>query len=105
MDNEIYEELARTPFETITITYAGSGDEGYINDVSVQPEFEGVAISDNLYQELEAFAYDALEDNHPGWEINEGSHGTITINVKERKAVLSHGDIVESTEWHPDLEV
>lgn len=41
-----------------------------------------------LEQALDHFGYDALETNHPGWEINEGASGTFRIDVAERSITL-----------------
>lgn len=90
-------------FDKIVITYSGSGDEGYIDDIQPEPKLEGLELSRELQEYLEAVAYDILEDNWAGWEINEGSHGHMTINVKERNVFLHHGEIVESTNWHDSV--
>lgn len=95
-----FDRLATLPFKKFVITYAGSNDEGYVNEVSGQIE-DGVelAVSYELQHELEDVAYDILEKHYAGWEINEGSHGHITIDVAARSAFLHHGTIVETTEW------
>lgn len=95
-----YDKLATLPFKKYVITYSGSNDEGYVEEVSGYIE-EGVEldVSHELQNELENMAYDILEKYYAGWEINEGAHGDITIMVEEQKAYLHHGTIVESTEW------
>lgn len=93
-----YEKL--TAFEKVVIGYSGSNDEGYINDITPEPRVEGIEISRDLYEELERIAYDLLEDRHPGWEINEGSTGTIEIDVKARVTRLHHGENFEQTRWY-----
>ena len=95
--DEIYDQLGA--FEKIVIVYSGSNDEGYIDDVRPEPAVEGVTISYELQQELEDAAYAVLERHSPGWEINEGSHGHLTVMVKDRQTFLHHGTIVEHTEW------
>lgn len=37
---------------------------------------------------IEGLCYDVLESSWGGWEINEGSHGTFTFDVKKRKVHL-----------------
>lgn len=93
-----YDELAAAGIETVVIEYSGSNDEGYINEITATPE-DAVDYGTDLYRELESLAYDVLSSRHGGWEINEGSDGTITINVKERKAVLKHGEIRHIHHW------
>lgn len=97
-----YERLQA--FEKVLIEYSGSGDEGYINDITAGPAIEGLAIDTELYQDLEDVAYDLLEENFGGWEINEGSAGTMTIDVKERKVSIHHGWTIETTEYE-DKEI
>lgn len=91
-------------FDEITITYHGYGDEGHIEDIVPFPLPEGMEMSHELQQELESFAYDVLEANFGGWEINEGSDGTITIDVKARKAKIHHGWTIEEKQWE-DVEL
>jgi len=92
-------------FETVRIEYSGSGDEGYIEAVYPVPDPGGtVEFSHELTRELEDWAYDLLEEHYAGWEINEGSHGDITLFVKERKVLLHHGERVENTRWF-DTEI
>lgn len=107
MDSFDYEALAKAGFKTLKVTYSGSNDEGWVNDVQVlEPELpDGVGISDSLSESIRQQAYDVLERRYPGWEINEGSEGHITIRVDQRSAVLSHGQHVESTEWYPETAV
>lgn len=76
----------------VTIDYDGSGDSGYINDISIEPERD---ISE-AHQDLEEFAYDTLSNKHGGWEINEGSCGTITIDFTENKVRIEHNERIES---------
>jgi hypothetical protein len=100
-----YDALAAAGFETVVIDYYGSSDEGYVNEVTPEPIPEGVEISDDLETSIKEAVYDILERHHGGWEINEGSEGKVTINVKARTATLSHGDRVESVNWLADVEV
>lgn len=86
-------------FEKIVITYSGSGDEGYIDDVSPVPSVEDFDISYDLRRELEDEAHSILEKHYAGWEINEGSQGHITIDVAKRKVLLHHGTNREVTDW------
>lgn len=94
-----YVRLARLPFKKYVITYSGSGDEGYVDDVSGYIDDVEVGVGHDLERELEEVAYDILEKYYAGWEINEGSRGELTIDVAEQKTYLHHGTIVESTEW------
>ena len=95
-----YDELARLKIEKVVVTYNGEGDEGYIEEITSTPPIEDLDYGSELYREIQDQAYNILESRHAGWEINEGSHGHITINVKERTAFLHHGENVVTTHWH-----
>ncbi|HSE44250.1 MAG TPA: hypothetical protein VLA89_02865 [Gemmatimonadales bacterium] len=86
-----YEALASSGHKTIRITYAGSSDEGYIEEIE---DKDGLAISDDLTREIEDVAYDLLSDQFGGWEINEGSDGNIELDVANRKATITHSENV-----------
>lgn len=104
--------LAAHGIVTVIIPFDGYGDEGQIGkpealdsygqpvqlpeptlDMLVQP-FDGQAGLQHLAlpQALERFAWDVLAEALPGWEINEGSHGDIILDVAKGKTRLSHTD-------------
>ena len=43
-----------------------------------------------IREAIENWCYDLLEQHFPGWEINEGSDGTIAIDVVKKTATLQH---------------
>lgn len=86
-----YDALAEAGIKTVTVSYSGESDEGYINEITSEPPVDSLDYGDELYNLIQDQAYDVLEREHGGWEINEGSSGHITINVKERTAFLHHG--------------
>ena len=43
---------------------------------------------------IDGVCYDVLETVSPGWEINEGSHGTFYFDVKKRKMNLDFNERV-----------
>ena len=61
----------------IRVDFNGGGDSGYIDEV-------GLINDGNDKHDLSAVwenkLYNILEQNHSGWEINEGSEGTFIIN-------------------------
>ena len=95
----------------ISIEFAGSGDSGWVEDIIFyeiedsdlyQKNYlmdsvglEEVDITERLDIEIdvvnyiEDLAYGSLNSCHPGWEINDGSYGTLWIDVT--KGVL-HAD-------------
>jgi hypothetical protein len=40
--------------------------------------------------DLEQLLEWCLEQEHPGWEINDGGRGTITVDVPARKVTIDH---------------
>lgn len=44
----------------------------------------------NLYDALETLAYHWLEDEHGGWENNEGAYGDFVVHVEEMMLTLEH---------------
>lgn len=74
----------------VKLTYDGSGDSGWIDD-NVQSD-KGSKKSTN---ELENIAYEALELFHAGWEINEGSSGTMIFNFDDRTFTVEHYQNIE----------
>jgi hypothetical protein len=92
-----YDELRAAGYESVVVRYNGHGDEGWIEEIEPMPD--ALELPDELRESVRNAAYDVLEDNYAGWEINEGSDGTITIDVKAGKATIKHGWVVESHEW------
>lgn len=66
----------------IQAEYDGSGDEGWINDIDFLDADNNNVVFPEGYDPrdvAEDYAYQFLEDKYAGWEINEGSFGTVTI--------------------------
>ena len=74
----------------VELTYDGSGDSGWIDD-NVSSD-RGSKKSTN---ELENIAYEALELFHAGWEINEGSNGSMTFNFDDQTFTVEHYQNIE----------
>ena len=77
----------------VELTYDGSGDSGWIDD-NVNSD-KGSKKSTN---ELENIAYEALELFHAGWEINEGSNGSMTFNFDDQTFTIEHYQNIEDEE-------
>lgn len=98
--------------KTALVEFDGSGDSGqvehiYANGKSYEPKDTDVAegflshegttwcgdgttshrwsVSPNLYDALESFCYSILQREHGGWEINAGSFGNFTFELKGGK--------------------
>ena len=74
----------------VTAEYEGYGDSGNIEDVTVQPA--GIALPDELCTKIGDFAWSVAYHQHPGFENNEGGHGTLTWDVTADSITLDHAD-------------
>jgi hypothetical protein len=97
---EMKEFLSRTfslyAVDTITVDYDGSGDSGEIQDVRFEAVGAEIVIPDPAYKEkIMGFCYELLPG---GWEINEGSYGTLVIHCKTMHVEHTHNERVESVE-------
>ena len=93
-----YDALEAAGIETLVVNYSGQNDEGYVEEMEPTPDVD-LDYGGELYDLIQQQAYDVLEQHCGGWEINEGSSGHITINVKERTALLHHGETRHVQDW------
>ena len=95
-EKELLEDMIKWRKEgktEIRIEFSGSGDSGYIDDYGhTNDNNERVTLPAVWEDKL----YNILERNHGGWEINEGSEGTFTINNSEEKIELDFRMNVET---------
>jgi len=61
----------------MTVSYNGSGDSGYI-----ESDYTSKNKSGQIDDDIESICYNLLEE-YGGWEINEGSQGTIDFTKDE----------------------
>jgi hypothetical protein len=69
--------LEKEGIEEMVVRYEGSGDSGYI-----QRDYTSKNKNGEINDDIEHICYDLLED-YGGWEINEGSQGTIEFTKDE----------------------
>ncbi|MDY7038684.1 MAG: hypothetical protein SV375_21345 [Thermodesulfobacteriota bacterium] len=62
---------------TIIVTYNGSGDDGCIDSVELEPH-NLTKLTDQATKAIEELVFELLPD---GWEINEGSEGMIRFDL------------------------
>ena len=74
----------------LEVNYDGGGDSGYIQDEKDIP----AVFTDISYEILSAF--------YGGWEINEGSQGTILYDFKNKKVSIYH-NLFENTGFDVDV--
>lgn len=73
----------------LTVNYSGSGDEGSVDGMDVEPE--GLAIPEELEKQICDLADEFLYSEHGTWEDGDGGTGTIVIDPAEGKIVNEHG--------------
>lgn len=92
---------------TVTVAFDGEGDSGQIESVSAfvdnQPAklpkriitLHRVSWPDQTHSEprdvreaIEALCYGYLEQEHGGWENNDGAFGEFTLHVRERRVEM-----------------
>jgi hypothetical protein len=86
-------------YSKLVVAYEGSCDEGDIQSV-IATNKDGVeeGVSPDIENKVKDYAFDILESKYPGWEINEGSFGEITISPCRRTITYVHNYRVESVE-------
>jgi len=89
-DPAVVEELKSEYGDSCNCTYDGSGDSGWVSD-----EVRCSKGRLKLNEQLERICYDLLELYYGGWEINEGSNGSIDFNFEDQIVDLYHNQNVE----------
>ncbi len=116
---QLYANLARHGIARVAIEYDGCGDSGCISHITLfdiddkvipMPEQRvKYATESRVYCEktkryepkrksctgplrdaIKAWCYDLLELHFPGWEIDDGSEGTIELNVPTKSGSWEH---------------
>ena len=88
---ELEEYFKRTGVEIIESRYSGSGDSGDIDTVKIDGEDTDIDWQSRDEDERLIWntLYDNLENAYGGWEIDDGSAGTIELN-NNQEIVISH---------------
>lgn len=87
--------------EQAIIYYTGYGDSGDVDFITTKPEDKKIT-EDDEEKALVDFAFNLLEARHGGWEINEGSNGTITIDLE--KGTIEHDHYTNYIAQDRDLD-
>jgi hypothetical protein len=97
----VFDALAKAAISRVTVTFNGEGDSGQIEDISTDDDKEIPSVlvetkhtswgakeieigSTSLRDAIETLCYDYLEQEHGGWENNDGAYGEFTFNVPEK---------------------
>lgn len=116
---QLYANLARHGIARVVIEYDGCGDSGCISGITLfdvddkvmptpkqQVKYMTVSrvycektkhyepkrrsLTGPLREAIETWCYDLLEVHFPGWEIDDGSEGTIELNVPVKTGSWEH---------------
>ena len=85
--------LDKEGIDSLEITYDGGGDSGQVHD-----SYSSRKKSGTITREIENICYQLLED-FGGWEINEGSQGTIEVtrnHIEVMHEWNTNDDVTES---------
>jgi hypothetical protein len=101
--------LRSTPILSVRIGFDGSGDEGYVHppeafgdgdapceipDIEIEclsyTNAETIALK--LTAAVESLAEHYLEDNHGGWEFEEGAYGEFRVDVPNGAVTLEYNE-------------
>ena len=89
--NEILPKFRELGVANIEVAYSGYGDSGAIDGVQYRGptgiRVDRAPIPTQLVEDLERCAYSFLP---PGFEINDGGQGSLTIDVQAIKVTLTH---------------
>lgn len=123
----LLDALTRLGISKASIAYMGCGDSGGAENVTVEPadlapalESENLAVWEwcswlgtgraayrldpekprSLDSALKLFVLDWLALEHPGWEINEGCQGTVTITVADNRCFMEHTEFYTESDLY-----
>jgi hypothetical protein len=105
----VFDALASAGITSVVVTFDGEGDSGQIERVQAYTQKGDTELPSNaieivqaawntkkldissipLSQAIETISYDYLEQEHGGWENNDGAYGEFTFHVAERSIELS----------------
>ena len=106
--NAVFDALTSAGVTVVIVTFDGEGDSGQIEDIQAYAgeaeaklptqavQFQQVAWNSHkldasalgLREAIETLCYDYLEQEHGGWENNEGAFGEFTLSVADRTIEL-----------------
>ena len=111
-------KLKDLKIESFRVEYSGSGDSGQIEEISIKPDNLKIKVDVGTWKKfdqqsfeyketnepkplkdfIEDFCYELLEDNHGGWEINEGQSGAIEWDIKDNDLFHNYTTYIEHSE-------
>lgn len=110
----LFDILASRKVEKFQVSFDGNGDSGQVEDIDLEDyicDLKVDGVSDDGVSDVESekitvrdlvenVCYDTLEHTWGGWEIDSGSYGTFTFDVKNRKVHLDFNERIEDVNNH-----
>jgi hypothetical protein len=93
MENKrLLEKLRTLEIHRVEASYYGSGDQGCIEYIDYYGSSDEAITPDDpdLFSLIEKGVCELLTEQWPGWEIDEGSTGTATIQVVDGRIEIDH---------------
>jgi len=111
-------KLKDLKIKSFRVEYSGSGDSGEIDEIFYEPNDLKIEVDVGTWKKfdqqsfeyketnelkplkdfIEDFCYELLEDNHGGWEINEGQSGAIEWDIKDNDLYHNYTTFIEHSE-------
>ncbi len=115
----LFQALANARVGTVEVLFNGYGDSGQIEQTTVEGEDDNVDLqlikiefarvergnpvvvrgTLSAKDAIEKLVYVLLEQNHAGWEINEGAYGDFVFDVAEQTITLNYNERIETSEY------
>jgi hypothetical protein len=117
----VFDALCAAKITSVEVEFDGEGDSGQIGEVTAYQDLSVVTLPSTLLtlrqchfgaaepstaQEplrdaIDTLCFDALEQEHDGWEINDGAYGTFIFDVPNRTIALEfHGRFIDVATSH-----
>lgn len=116
---ELFDALEASGIVLVTVNFDGCGDSGQIDNIigfdehgtvplpsvhvsraSIDPDIApSTSQGEPIADAIELLAYDLLESEQAGWEINEGAFGEFRFDVIDRSITLGLNIRIESSEY------
>lgn len=87
--SSIIPKLTEFGVTKLTVNYSGSGDEGSVDGIDVEPE--GLALPHELEEQISDLAEEFLYSEHGSWGDGGGATGTLVVDPVEGKIINKHG--------------
>lgn len=90
--DELLAQLRARGVERVEVEYDGYGDEGSLTSVELfGPSYVEIDTSHELWGEVDRAVCEVLSRVWPGWEVDDGSAGVVTITVPTGRIEVDHG--------------